>query len=48
MNNKPSSILNLLTILALIFLGCQTKMLYTFSVLRHGAAYPSNDLYDGN
>ena len=26
----------------------ETKMVYTFSMIRHGAEYPNNDLYDGN
>ena len=26
----------------------ETKMMYTFSMMRHGSRYPINDLYDGN
>ena len=28
-------------------IGSQTKMIYTYSLMRHGAKYPSNDLYNG-
>ena len=40
-----SSFILAITLLAVL---AHTKMLYTFNVIRHGAIYPKNDLYDGN
>lgn len=37
-----------LLILALLILAANCKQLYLFSMIRHGAIYPKNDLYDGN
>lgn len=34
--------------LVIVFVAAQTKMLYTFNIIRNGASYPNNDLYDGN
>ncbi len=31
-----------------LLLGANTKLLYVFSMIRHGAIYPKNNLYDGN
>lgn len=31
-----------------LIIGVQSKLLYTFTIARHGAVYPPNDLYDGN
>ncbi len=42
-----SKILMTLVFAALIIAG-QSKILYTLAVVRHGAEYPRNDLYDGN
>lgn len=36
-------------ILLLILLACTNcKLQYLFSMIRHGAIYPKNDLYDAN
>lgn len=40
--------LYLVIALALFVAVAETKMVYTFSMIRHGADYPTNDLYDGN
>jgi hypothetical protein len=31
-----------------LLLSVNTKLLYVFSMIRHGAIYPKNNLYDGN
>ena len=31
-----------------LLIGVNTKLLYLFSLVRHGAIYPKNNLYDGN
>ena len=41
------ALLTLLIITALMTFGSHSKMLYTFSIMRHGATYAPNDLYDG-
>lgn len=35
-------------IFSLLILATNCKLLYLFSMIRHGAIYPKNDLYDGN
>lgn len=35
----------LITVLLVI---CNSKLLSIFAMIRHGAIYPKNDLYDGN
>lgn len=37
-----------LLIFSLLILDTHFKLLYLFSMIRHGAIYPKNDLYDGN
>lgn len=37
-----------LLIFSLLILTTHCKLLYLFSMIRHGAIYPKNDLYDGN
>ena len=40
--------LYLVLALAIFVAVAETKMVYTFTMIRHGADYPTNDLYDGN
>ena len=46
--NKQRKIITVLLITFISIVGIESKMLYTFSLMRHGAEYPKNDLYDGN
>lgn len=39
-------ILKVIILLLMVTVNC--KLLYLFSMIRHGAIYPKNDLYDGN
>jgi hypothetical protein len=38
------------TIVCLLFLihTIEVKLIFAFTLIRHGAEYPKNDLYDGN
>jgi hypothetical protein len=42
------TILTLIFVAAVLNVVAQSKIIYTFSVMRHGAVYAPNDLYDGN
>ncbi len=46
-NYKAIDTLSLLVV-ALFMVHIEAKMLYTYTIARHGAVYPPNDLYDGN
>jgi hypothetical protein len=37
-----------LLLLFLLVVGSNCKLLYLFSMIRHGAIYPKNNLFDGN
>ena len=37
-----------LLVFCLLLLAANCKLIYLFSMIRHGAIYPKNDLYDGN
>ena len=48
MNQKVTSkFLYLLLVFAILEVSIQSKLLYAYSLIRHGAEYPKNDLYDG-
>jgi hypothetical protein len=38
----------ILIVLAAVATLASSKLVYTFTLARHGAVYPPNDLYDGN
>ena len=42
-----AKLLALLAVLLFITL-VESKLIYAYSLVRHGAEYPKNDLYDGN
>lgn len=37
-----------LLVLIVLAATCSSKLLSLFAMIRHGAIYPKNDLYDGN